>query len=214
MTNTISDTQPGPANKGHSAPALKWPILGLGGVLLLAAFFVMPAGLSAADHIGYMLRYTARVAFVLLLIAYSIDAVVKLFGVGRSLRRSRRYLGLSMALHHTVHFGYVVAYFALTDAPLEMLTIVFGGAAFVLMWAMAATSNDASMRWLGRRWRTLHVFGIHYLWLIFMQSFVGRLFYEDVYFVYPVLVAAGFVGLALRVWSYWHKRHKQALAST
>ncbi|HEX4847222.1 MAG TPA: hypothetical protein VFV30_03695, partial [Novosphingobium sp.] len=37
------------------------------------------------------------------------------------------------------------------------------------------TSNDAAMRALGRNWKRLHTFGIHYVWLIFTLAYAGRL---------------------------------------
>lgn len=47
------------------------------------------------------------------------------------------------------------------------------------MFAMAATSNDAAMRALGRNWKRLHTFGIHTLWLIFTLSYSLRLLDPD-----------------------------------
>ncbi len=177
--------------------------------LIIAASLAVPevtSGMSVDEHIGYMLRVTARLAFALLLVAYVAGPLVKLFGTGHWMLRNRRYIGLSMALAHTVHFGYVVALFVYTPATLEWVTIVGGGLAFVLMWLMAATSNNVSVRRFGKNWKRLHTFGLHYLWLIFMQSFAPRAFAEEVYLLYPLLTAAGVAALGLRVWAYWRAR--------
>jgi DMSO/TMAO reductase YedYZ heme-binding membrane subunit len=40
---------------------------------------------------------------------------------------------------------------------------------------MAATSNNWSVRTLGRWWKLLHRFGIHWLWFIFTFTYFGRL---------------------------------------
>ena len=40
-------------------------------------------------------------------------------------------LGLTAALVHTVHFAYIVALFALTEAVLEAVTAIFGGFAYL-----------------------------------------------------------------------------------
>ncbi|MEM7077297.1 MAG: hypothetical protein AAF513_01600 [Pseudomonadota bacterium] len=124
--------------------------------------------------------------------------------MGTLLVRNRRYLGFAMALAHTVQFVYVVLFPAVLDQSLDLLTGVFGGAALVLMWLMAATSNDVSVRRLGKRWKTLHPIGVHYLWLIFMQTMGGRLGNEAqsdflFAFVIPGLLAAGLRIAAYRV---------------
>lgn len=176
------------------------------------SYLLQPAGTDTASQIGYMLRVTARLAFFFLMLAYLARPLVRLFPQSawpRVLLRNRRYLGLAMALAHTVHFGYVVALFVYTDTPLGLVTAVGGGLAFVLMWLMAATSNNWSMRRMGRYWGRLHTVGLHYLWLIFMQSFVTALLLTPfsgagvpeqlVYLTYLLLVLAGSGGLLLRI---------------
>ncbi len=178
-------------------------VIGSSALLLVGSYLLMP---EQADAIGYMLRVTARIAFAFLLLAYVARPLVVLTGYGRWLVRQRRYLGLAMALAHTVHFGYVVAFFVSSGEPLEWITIVFGGLAFVLMWSMAATSNNASVRRLGKSWKRLHAFGLHYLWLIFMQSFVGRVFVDDPDMIYLLLSIAGLAALVLRIAAYFVSR--------
>ena len=87
------------------------------------------------DHIGYMLRVTARLAFGLLLLAYLARPIWQLSGQGKTLLNLRPYIGLAAALSHTVHFGYVWAYLTVTEEPTSWVTLVFGGAAFALLWS-------------------------------------------------------------------------------
>ena len=187
---------------------LKWPILASSVLIMVVSFVAMPVAPgtleeAVAAEIGYMLRVTARLAFAYLMLAYVARPLVRLFGVGRPLVRNRRYLGLSMAITHTVHFGYVVSLVTVLGQEIEWITLIFGGLAFVLMWLMAATSNDASVRALGRWWGRLHTIGVHYLWLIFMQSFVPRAFAADASafdsYLYGALCLLGLVGLLLRI---------------
>jgi len=166
--------------------------------------------LAPADHIGLLLRITARLAFALLLLAYVARPLVQLLsalGTGqlfaRQLVRQRRHLGLSMAAVHTIHFGYVVAYLQHSGETLAPIVVVFGGLAFVLMWLMAATSNQAARRRLGANWHRLHSFGMHYLWLIFMQTFVGVAQSDAASPLYYALVGAGLFALGLRVFAYF-----------
>ena len=82
-------------------------------IVIAAAFIPAPPVASAeflAEHIGYMLRVTARLAFALLLLAYIARPIAKLLRSRRVLLRHRRYLGLAVVLVMTVHFGYVWAY--------------------------------------------------------------------------------------------------------
>ena len=84
-------------------------------VILLFALIVMATGFATAppitsaeflaEHIGYMLRVTARLAFAVLLLAYVARPMAELLRSRRVLMRHRRYLGLAVALVMTVHFG-------------------------------------------------------------------------------------------------------------
>ena len=79
-----------------------------------------------------------------------------------------------------------------------MTTIVLGGFGLVVIAAMTATSFDRTAAWLGpRAWRVLHTFGVYYLWLIFMATFVPNLAREWEALP-PILLLVG--ALALRLW--------------
>ncbi len=186
----------------RAAKPWKWPILVASPLLLAVSYLAMPVYAEYSDEIGYMLRVTARLAFALLMLAYVARPLQRAFGIGRSLVLHRRYLGLAMAFAHTVHFGYVVLLVQHSAQPLGWVTIIGGGLAFVLMWLMAATSNDRSVALLGKNWRRLHTFGLHYLWLVFMQSFAGRIGPDDEHYLYAGLTVAGLLGLLLRIWVY------------
>ena len=195
-----------------------WGLVGLTAVVMIVSAAFMPS--SNEDAIGYMLRVTARLAFIFLMLAYMAQPLGQLVRSGivhdtsRWLLKRRRHLGLSMALAHTVHFGYVVALFVVLDMPLEWITIIFGGLAFVLMWLMAATSNSFSMVRLGKNWKRLHAFGLHYLWLIFMQSFIPRTFMDNMPLIYQVLVLVGLFGLGIRITSFLKLRSHRSNAES
>ena len=168
-------------------------------VLLALSIVFAPVVTDSADHYGYGLRVTARIAFAFFILAYVARPWVQMFGSGRWLVRNRRYLGLAAALAHTVHFVYIVLYFRQTGEVIEPITIIFGGLAYVLFWMMAATSNNFSMRRLGRWWKRLHTFGMHYIWLIFFQSWVGGALEAPSYWGF-VVVAIGGLGLRILAW--------------
>jgi len=187
----------------------KYTIAGLCLALLGVSWLVSPAT-SQADQIGYMLRATARLAFSFLLLAYLAKPLLQLFGVGSGLVKNRRYLGLAMAFTHSVHFYYVVLYQIQSEEPLTWLVGLGGGLAFVLMWLMAATSNTASMRLLGPYWRWLHLVGLHYLWLVFMQFFLPTALAPNADLVYVLLAGTGMLALVLRIAAYWQQRWKRS----
>jgi DMSO/TMAO reductase YedYZ heme-binding membrane subunit len=62
---------------------------------------------------------------------------------------------------------------------------------------LALSSNRAAQQRLGRWWSRLHRFGMHYLWLVFMQAFVGiALTAGDP--IYVALTVAGVLAFMLR----------------
>jgi DMSO/TMAO reductase YedYZ heme-binding membrane subunit len=84
------------------------------------------------------------------------------------------------------------------------LSLVFGGFAYVLIVAMALTSSDRMVARLGpSRWRALHRFGIHYVWFIFFQQWIGLSFVSAAYLV-PLLATVA--ALFVRVAAYRHAR--------
>jgi DMSO/TMAO reductase YedYZ heme-binding membrane subunit len=83
-----------------------------------------------------------------------------------------------------------------SGSSIDVVTFVFGGAAFVLLWLMAITSNDLAVRSLGRWWKRVHRFGMHYVWAVFVYTFMGVAFAAPWYWLFVVV---GFGGLALRV---------------
>ena len=163
---------------------------------------------TLSDHIGYMLRVTARLSFGALLLAYVARPLVQLVGWGRPLLIQRRYIGLAAAASLTVHFGYVAAFLITSGEPLDWVTGVFGGAAFALMWAMALTSTDPARRRLGAGWKRLHITGIHYVWLIFMQTFFGVAVESGSRWA-EVMATLGLVALCIRLAAWLSQRFKR-----
>lgn len=179
-------------------PALVgWWIVGLSALSTFVLLWLTPES-GLRDELGYALRVTARLAFAMLLLAYIARPWHQLTGTGGWLLRHRRYFGLSAAITHTAHFGYIVALFVLTEETLETTTAVFGGLAYVLIWFMALTSNRAAQRRMGLWWSRVHRFGMHYLWLIFMQAFAGVAIATGEVF-YVAIAALGLVALMLRI---------------
>jgi sulfoxide reductase heme-binding subunit YedZ len=156
-----------------------WIILGT--ALLLALCVASAVALLgwSEEAARLIVRMSARVSVVLFSLAFSASALQTLFPsrASAALLRNRRYVGLSLALSHSVHLAcLVVLGFAFPDPFLDYLdppTVIGGGIAYLFIYAMALTSTDAAVHRLGRaRWRRLHLVGSWYIWIIFTQSYL------------------------------------------
>jgi methionine sulfoxide reductase heme-binding subunit len=182
---------------------------------LLAIGLGVAAGGDAAEQANLAARWTARAAFPFFLIAYSASSLLRQWpgGLTRALMRRRRQWGLAFALAHTIHLAALATNLLAFDVERPLLVLAGGGLAYGLIYLMALTSNDWSMRKLGRKWKLLHRIGIHYTWLIFFQSYAGGIFNSDpdkaltgLLFT-PLLLAA----LGLRLWLHHGRRRAMAI---
>jgi len=79
--------------------------------------------------------------------------------IGRWLLKRRRHFGLATAIYATLH---LLHYLLDADDLATILTetvefkITVGWLAFLIMAALAVTSNNTSIRKMGRSWKTLH----------------------------------------------------------
>ncbi len=181
-----------------------WPMwlglaLGLGAV---AAGFALGNGLQ--DQWQHAARYTARVGFPLLILAYIARPLHQLApsGFSKAALARRRWIGLGFAISHTIHLGALITALQLSGEVRPLGTLIGGGFAYVLLYAMAFTSTAAAQRAMGRWWTRLHRFGIHYLWLIFALSYLGRLLDPERMWVGAIFgsIALAAAGLRFAAW--------------
>lgn len=149
--------------------ALAASAIALGAAALAGGDFAAQSQLAA--------RWTARASFLVFLAAYSASALDTLFpsAVTARIMRRRRQWGLGFALSHAIHLAALVHVLTLTGQTPSPVSLIGGGFGYVVIAAMALTSNTAGQRALGRWWKRLHVFGIHYVWFVFFFSYVGRI---------------------------------------
>ena len=134
----------------------------------------MPGGIE--DRLSLATRLTARWSALWFLAAFTARPLFEMFGgPWREVLRQRRYVGLGFALAHTIHGICFMWLIAATDVARPLSVWIGGGSGYLLMWAMAATSNDRAMRALGRNWRRLHLTGMWWLWFVFTFSYAGRI---------------------------------------
>jgi methionine sulfoxide reductase heme-binding subunit len=170
-------------------------------------------GADPAERLLLAARWTARVSFPVFILTYSASSLVRLWpnDLWKPVLRHRRQWGLGFALAHTVHLGALAWYnIAIQNMP-AVQTLLGGGLAYALMFAMALTSNNASQRAMGIWWKRLHTAGTHWVWFIFAFSYFGRLFDPDRMaqgaILFPICIAA----LGLRI-AAWQKSRRPAAA--
>lgn len=212
--DTLRNATPRPA--GRRIPW--WLFVAVPGVAAAIATGSIVVQGANADGLLHITRYTARFAFLIFVLVFAAGALAQLFpsATTRWLKRNRRYLGLSFALAHFIHLGALTSWFIAIGEMPETRTILGGGLAYLLIAAMALTSNDWSVRTLGPKvWRRLHLIGIAYVWLIFMNSYLGRLASEtppEPKVIFAITAGLGFLALGLRIAAWFARRRTRSRA--
>ena len=180
-------------------PLVGWTALALGLLFgsLLAIYGTGPEGIRE------VLLASAKTSALLFLAAFLASALRswRRNPATRWLLRNRRYVGVSFGVSHAYHLAAIVAYGVVAGERLDPLVLVLGGFGYVLLAAMVATSNDAAVERLGvRRWRSLHVFGLYYLWFIFAVTFLGGVTGPQARPAAQAFLALFALALAARLW--------------
>ncbi len=132
-----------------------------------------------ANPVETLTHETGEWGLRFLLVTLAISPLGRWTRVGAWLR-FRRMLGLYVFFYISCHFliwlvfDHSVDLGAMLEDIIERPYITIGFAGFMLLIPLAITSNQASVRRLGRRWRSLHklVYAIlalgvlHFLWLV------------------------------------------------
>lgn len=146
----------------------------LGALAICATAAFLPG--TPIERLSLATRLTARWSALWFLFAFTARPLFRIFGgLWAEPLRQRRYIGLGFAAAHTIHGIAFVTLIASGGASRPAIVWIVGGTGYLLMWAMAATSNDSAMRALGRSWQRLHQIGIWWLWLLFTVSYAGRI---------------------------------------
>ena len=121
--------------------------------------------------------------------------------------QARRRAGVAFALSHTGHLIAIIWLVELAyGGDWSDIDIAGGATIYALIYAMALTSNDRSVRILGaRQWKWLHKIGGYAIWVGLTSSYIGNAMASGApyYWVYSVLALGIFL---LRVLAFWKKR--------
>jgi sulfoxide reductase heme-binding subunit YedZ len=136
-------------------------------------------GNATADPLDYITDQTGTWALAFLIITLAVTPLRRFTGWNAAVRL-RRMLGLFSFFYALLHLLTWVVFFnqgnvtRMWEDVAERPFITVGMATFVILLALAVTSNRFAVRRLGRRWQTLHrlvyVAGaggvIHFWWLV------------------------------------------------
>jgi sulfoxide reductase heme-binding subunit YedZ len=140
-----------------------------------------------------VLRSTARTSLVLFLAVF-VASPLRAAWPSRATRwliENRRYLGVSFATSHMVHFAAIITVTRMTPERPNLVVVLLGGLGYAFILAMAATSFDTTAAWLGpRRWKRLHTAGIYYLWSVFTLTALGGAIHDPLALVSVALLAS------------------------
>ena len=189
----------------------------LSAMVMLVTYLVPPAEIAVTSDSppGFLLlwtRYSAHLAFVFLLLAFSASTLKAVVNNAqtRGLVRYRRQLGLGFATAHTFHLVALILFLSNLEGYSVDASIAVAGFGYVVTALLALTSNDYSVRRLGpAKWKQLHTAGVSILMLYFFVAFSGSLLtnFAPIYAVYVALIATAVV-TKIRV-----KRHTMTAAT-
>ena len=173
-------------------------------VLVMLLTYLTPAAeiaVTSESPPGFLLlwtRYSAHLAFLFLLLAFSASTLKAVVNNAQTLRlvRYRRQLGLGFATAHTFHLVALILYLTNLEGYSIDTSVAVAGFGYVVTALLAATSNNYSVKRLGpSRWKQLHTVGISILMLYFFVAFSGRLLtnFAPIYAVYVALIATAVI---------------------
>ena len=138
---------------------------------------------------------TGRVSLILFSIAFTSSSVESLWpsSLSRWTLRNRRWIGLSFASSHFIHLGLIISMTVFFPDPFvreqSMAQWLFGGLAYGFVMLMALTSTDQAQHWMGmKNWKRLHFVGSHWIWTLFLLTYVKHVKEGPLWFYLPFLV--------------------------
>ena len=153
-----------------------WPVILaalVAGVAVLTGLKSAPEGIEAWT---FAARYTARVGFPFLMIAFTASSIAKLWPspLTKSLSRRRKWWGLGFATCHTFHSYALIHVLRLMPEPPALPALLPGAFVYLVLYAMVLTSWRWAYKAMGKWWERLHKFGIYLLWFAFTFAYTAK----------------------------------------
>jgi hypothetical protein len=204
MSSTSGVVARPPSGSLSGWPIVGWAALGMAGLTVA----ILTAAGTGEQGMRSLLRASALTSLLLFCAAFAASSAQRLWRApwSRWLLRNRRYLGVSFAVSHTVHLVAILSLARILgdQFKIDTVTLVAGSLAYVILFAMTATSFDRSAAWLGRRaWVILHRTGMYFLWFVFFATYLPSAMKSAFYVPHVLLLVAA---LAVRTAAWWSLR--------
>ena len=182
--------------------------------LSLAFWFSLGMGDGATQDYELFTRYTARLAFFFFLPVFTLSALNQLMKVGfvKALRPKRRLLGLTFGAAHLCHMTAILmlhdqrgTWFTADDAAALVI--------YSLLVLQVATSNNWSVRAMGRSWRVLHWVASYAIFTGFFVTYLAR-FQEHGGIIFGGLLTLAVSAWLLRIAAFFSRRRAKLAATS
>lgn len=189
-----------PRSRAPRAFSSWWlPASAVGAVALLLTLDFLRTG-GGEVFLSVAIQHTARVSFVFFLLAFTASSLVERWPNAwtRWQRSNRRYLGVTFAVLHLVHAGFIAAQARATAGgsidERSVFDLVAGSLGYLFVLAMLVTSTDTTARMIGRRaWTWLHTTGAWVIAIVFFVTYLGRAGQDLAFLPQVVALAIAFV---------------------
>jgi hypothetical protein len=146
--------------------------------LLAMAGLLLASGGPLDESLRAVIRATARSSLLYFSAAFAASSLHRLLRRPATawMLRNRRWLGLSLAVSHSIHLAAILTLafgFPAEYASVPPLTRIGGTLGFFAIAAMAATSSDRAVAALGAsRWRALHRTCGWIVWIVYAATYL------------------------------------------
>ena len=169
------------AQSSESNGIWEWDIvkyISIGSMILFASLFILFG--YTEEGVRQNIRWSARMSFALFVFAFGAAAIHHYFKNSLTwwLRMNRKYLGISFAIVHLLHLGFIgllqLSFHPVFDQA-DMTSLLGGGMAYFFVVAMLLTSFEQFSEYLSKKqWKLLHTIGGYWIWIVFLSTYYKR----------------------------------------
>lgn len=182
------------AQSSESRGVWEWEIVkyvSLGSLLLFGGLLLIYG--YTEEGVRQNIRWSARISFTLFVLAFGAAGLHHYFKNSFSwwLRMNRKYLGISFAIIHLLHLGFIgllQLFFHPVFDQAGMISLLGGGMAYFFVVTMLLTSFDSFSKHLSKgQWKFLHTLGGYWIWIVFLSTYYKRTD-EPLHWVYVIIL--------------------------
>jgi hypothetical protein len=156
----------------------------------------------SSEAVQSNIKWSGRVSFLLFVTAFAASSIHRWGQNALSwwLFMNRKFIGISFAINHFVHLGFIIIaqqFFRPIFHQAAWTSLVAGGIAYLFITLMFITSFSRPRSWISHStWSWLHLIGGHWVWAIFLSTYIKRLD-EPEHWVYMIILIGV---LLMRIW--------------